>query len=114
MSANREENESRAIIDEQATEAAATALTALSISPKADDEDGVGSFAIPQRFTKSGRKAATPFTLKVRKFGCGPKVVPCSILVFHVLTIIGLFVYFPLVDESFVGQKLQRYYYMDS
>ncbi len=56
----------RALIDEEAAEAAATALTALSISPKADRGDAEETFEIPQRFTKSGRKRAVPFPLKVR------------------------------------------------
>ena len=58
--------DNRALIDEEAAEAAATALTALSISPKADRGDAEESFEIPQRFTKSGRKRAVPFPLKVR------------------------------------------------
>ncbi len=57
----------RALLDEEATEAAATALTALSISSKTDDGDAEESFEIPQRFTKSGRKRAVPFPLKVRE-----------------------------------------------
>mmetsp|Transcript_45750 Transcript_45750/g.133203 ORF Transcript_45750/g.133203 Transcript_45750/m.133203 type:complete len:303 (-) Transcript_45750:223-1131(-) len=59
--------DNRALIDEQAAEAAATALTALSISPKADRDDAEESFEIPQRFTKSGRKRAVPFPLKLMK-----------------------------------------------
>lgn len=59
--------ENRAAIDEEAAEAAATALTALSISPKADRGDDEESFEIPQRFTKSGRKRAVPFPLKLMK-----------------------------------------------
>lgn len=56
--------------EEEPEEAAATALTALSLGPKDDEgsEDGVdNSFEIPQRFTKSGRKRAVPFPLKLMK-----------------------------------------------
>lgn len=72
--------ENRAAIDEEAAEAAATALTALSISPKADRGDDEESFEIPQRFTKSGRKRAVPFPLKVRMIqGFGKAYAPmCS------------------------------------
>lgn len=54
------------------TEAAATALTALGASiiqhkPENDnEEDGIVDIEIPQRFTKSGRKRAVSFPLKVR------------------------------------------------
>ena len=59
------------------TEAAASALTALgaSISQQHkleadgdhdDEEDGVVDIEFPQRFTKSGRKRAVSFPLKVR------------------------------------------------
>jgi len=65
---NPETNENKKTFqDEEATEAAATALTALSISSKADDGDAEESFEIPQRFTKSGRKRAVPFPLKLMK-----------------------------------------------
>lgn len=67
MDTDRKEDR-KPFIDEEATEAAATALTALSISSKADDDDAEESFEIPQRFTKSGRKRAVPFPLKVRRF----------------------------------------------
>lgn len=90
--------ESRPSVDEEATEAAATALTALSISSNVDGEDGDESFAIPERFTKSGRKRATPFPLKVRKSVCEvdhgiTHDSPWSLYVLHVLTIMALFVY---------------------
>jgi hypothetical protein len=60
------------IESQESEEAAATALTSLGASaPKPDedddedeDEDGK-AFSIPQRFTKSGRKRAVPFALKV-------------------------------------------------
>ena len=45
---------------------AANALTALSISLKNGSDEGEDAcFAIPQRYTKSGRKRAVPFPLKV-------------------------------------------------
>eukprot|EP00429_Kryptoperidinium_foliaceum_P023800 CAMPEP_0176131936 /NCGR_PEP_ID=MMETSP0120_2-20121206/66810_1 /TAXON_ID=160619 /ORGANISM="Kryptoperidinium foliaceum, Strain CCMP 1326" /LENGTH=304 /DNA_ID=CAMNT_0017467353 /DNA_START=118 /DNA_END=1032 /DNA_ORIENTATION=+ len=53
-------------VDEEATEVAAVALTALSISSQADNDDEDG-FEIPQRFTKSGRKRAVPFPVKLMK-----------------------------------------------
>jgi hypothetical protein len=53
-----------------ATEEAASALTALhSLSEAKPNEERVMNkegFLIPQRFTKSGRKKAVPFPLKVR------------------------------------------------
>ena len=59
------------------TAAAATTLTSFlsddktknKKSPPAENEDGraVNEFEIPQRFTKSGRKRAVPFPMKVRR-----------------------------------------------
>jgi hypothetical protein len=53
-----------------ATEEAVSALTALhSLSEAKPNEEQVNDkehFLIPQRFTKSGRKKAVPFPLKVR------------------------------------------------
>jgi hypothetical protein len=57
------------------TEAAASALTALGASisqhkPEEDrngEDDGGVDIEIPQRFTKSGRKRAVSFPLKVRQ-----------------------------------------------
>lgn len=48
-------------------EAAATALTSLGATAKPDDEEDDGAFDIPQRLTKSGRKRAVPFPIKVRR-----------------------------------------------
>lgn len=64
-SEHKEVDEKPLVRDEEATEAAATALTALSISSKHEEEEDDESFEIPQRFTKSGRKRAVPFPLKV-------------------------------------------------
>lgn len=47
-------------------EAAASALTALSIHPKKQDEAEETPFEIPERFTKSGRRKAVPFPVKVK------------------------------------------------
>jgi hypothetical protein len=70
MSSDRTENEGCAIGHRESEEAAAKALTSLvSATNKLDNEedlDGIGDFAIPQRFTKSGRKRAVPFPMKVR------------------------------------------------
>ena len=53
---------------EVATEAAASALTALSIQSNMEMTDCEDSaFEIPERFTKSGRKKAVPFPVKVSK-----------------------------------------------
>ena len=50
--------------NQESEEAAAAALAELGASAaKSDDES---EFLIPQRFTKSGRKRAVPFPLKVR------------------------------------------------
>jgi hypothetical protein len=61
--------EEAATESQEPEEAAATALTALgSAAPKPEEDgevDGKG-LDIPQRFTKSGRKRAVPFPLKVR------------------------------------------------
>jgi hypothetical protein len=57
----------RVDVDEEATEAAASALTALSIQPKKEEDTEESAFEIPERFTKSGRKKAVPFPVKVRK-----------------------------------------------
>lgn len=56
---------------EEATEEAASALTALhgrigKEHPSEENDSDHGEFLIPQRFTKSGRKKAVPFPLKVR------------------------------------------------
>eukprot|EP00934_Nitzschia_sp_Nitz4_P007388 Nitzschia sp. Nitz4//scaffold35_size145790//135274//136217//NITZ4_003059-RA/size145790-augustus-gene-0.126-mRNA-1//1//CDS//3329549211//7378//frame0 len=53
-------------VAEDAAEAAACALTELSIGSKSDDE-GDDEIEIPQRFTKSGRKRAVPFPMKLMK-----------------------------------------------
>jgi hypothetical protein len=59
------------VVEEVATEAAASALTALSIQPNTEMTDGEATdcegsaFEIPERFTKSGRKKAVPFPVKV-------------------------------------------------
>jgi len=45
---------------------AASALTVLSGPPKEDEEIDDCEFEIPERFTKSGRKKAVPFPVKVR------------------------------------------------
>jgi hypothetical protein len=54
----------------ESEEAAATALTSLVSAAKRtnedDDSEEHGEFEIPQRFTKSGRKRAVPFPMKVR------------------------------------------------
>lgn len=59
-----------------ATEEAASALTALhSLSEANPNEEEVNNkedFLIPQRFTKSGRKKAVPFPLKVRSHFLNP------------------------------------------
>lgn len=62
--------------ESQASEfTAASALACLAIDREEygettnhHDDDGDEDFSIPQRFTKSGRKRAVPFTIKVR---CG-------------------------------------------
>jgi hypothetical protein len=88
MKSDRTEEESSTTIDEEATEAAATALTALSLGSKAEDEDGDESFKIPQKFTKSGRTRATPFTLKVRKSEFGPTMVLPTLFSFLTLCVL--------------------------
>ena len=56
------------VVEEVATEAAASALTALLIQSNVEMTDGEDSaFEIPERFTKSGRKKAVPFPVKVSK-----------------------------------------------
>ena len=82
MNPDQIKEESKPSVDEEATEAAATALTALYISSKNDEEDGVDAFEIPQRFTKSGRKRATPFPLKVSYMGCGPVMITVPVIMF--------------------------------
>mmetsp|Transcript_19140 Transcript_19140/g.32774 ORF Transcript_19140/g.32774 Transcript_19140/m.32774 type:complete len:396 (-) Transcript_19140:229-1416(-) len=49
---------------------AASALTSLVKSPNMDDSNDDEDFEIPQRFTKSGRKKATPFPMKLMKVLC--------------------------------------------
>jgi hypothetical protein len=64
--------------NQESEEAAATALTSLGASaptkPDDDDEDGK-AFSIPQRFTKSGRKRAVPFALKVSEIPLAPNAI---------------------------------------
>ena len=67
MSTEAQEEKARApTVNEEATEEAASALTALSISSNGEEEYADESFEIPHRFTKSGRQRAVPFPLKVR------------------------------------------------
>jgi hypothetical protein len=74
MSCNKVEDDAAAreaeaeMRNEDSEEAAASALTALGSSARKeeeDDDDDEMDFEIPQRFTKSGRKRAVPFSLKV-------------------------------------------------
>jgi hypothetical protein len=74
MSCNKVEDDAVAreeeaeIRNEASEKVAANALTALGSSARKeeeDDDDDEMDFEIPQRFTKSGRKRAVPFSLKV-------------------------------------------------
>ena len=52
-------------------DAAAAALKALGANNDTTNKDNQEKgFSFPQRFTKSGRKKAVPFPMKVRRF-CG-------------------------------------------
>lgn len=60
------------IQDHNMQEDAASALTNLQ---KANEDKDSNEFVIPQRFTKSGRKKAVPFPLKV---SIRPLLLHCS------------------------------------
>ena len=80
-------NEEKKITEaEGSEETAASVLTSLgAAAPRLDeegdedDEEEQGDFEIPQRFTKSGRKRAIPFPLKVSLvLSCPFGSIPCT------------------------------------
>lgn len=94
----------RVDVDEEATEAAASALTALSIQQKKEEDTEESAFEIPERFTKSGRKKAVPFPVKVRKKKGGCALIGYAFQKFP-LSHRGFSVFFSTVSlahESFI------------
>jgi hypothetical protein len=102
-------------VNEDATEAAASALTALSLQPKPKEHGSEQvSFEIPERFTKSGRKKAVPFPVKVRNKKEGRWALVCPALskcdvVLHNSPKTNFFLFlcyqFP-ADESSIRQEI--------
>ena len=119
-------NEEKKITEaEGSEETAASVLTSLgAAAPRLDeegdedDEEEQGDFEIPQRFTKSGRKRAIPFPLKVSlvlSFRFNPLYLgmPAQSIRLHSLLTLLAFAD-SVADESSFQQKLQSHHNLDA